>query len=141
MVYANQQAYYDAITASTNAGQSGPFIDFMLNEIYKTLKEHQGEELSTNDAEPVDRQFGIKFGDEFGIKSGIKFGINDKRLLLLIDGNPTITASDAAERMGVSLRGAEKIFKRLRDVGVISRQGSRKSVSWVINKWSPMSSS
>ncbi len=39
MVYANQQAYYDAITASTNAGQSGPFIDFMLNEIYKTLKE------------------------------------------------------------------------------------------------------
>ena len=37
MVYSNQQLYYDAITASTNAGQSGPFIDFMLNEIYKTL--------------------------------------------------------------------------------------------------------
>ena len=141
MVYANQQAYYDAITASTNAGHSGPFIDFMLKEIYKTLKEHQGEELPTNDVSTIDRQFGIKFGEEFGIKYGIKFGINDKRLLLLIDGNPTITASDAAERMGVSLRGAEKIFKRLRDVGVISRQGSRKSGSWVINKWSPMSSS
>ena len=39
MVYSNQQQYYDAITASTNAGQSGPFIDFMLNEIYKTLKQ------------------------------------------------------------------------------------------------------
>ena len=39
MVYANQQAYDDAITVSTNAGQSGSFIDFMLNEIYKTLKE------------------------------------------------------------------------------------------------------
>ena len=48
----------------------------MLNEIYKTLKEHRGEELSTNDAEPVDRQFGIKFGEEFGIK----FGINNKML-------------------------------------------------------------
>ena len=35
MVYANQQAYYNAITASTNAGQSGPFIDFMLNEIVR----------------------------------------------------------------------------------------------------------
>ncbi len=34
MVYSNQQSYYDAITASTNAGQSGPFIDFMLREIY-----------------------------------------------------------------------------------------------------------
>ena len=134
MVYANQQAYYDAITASTNAGQSGPFIDFMLNEIYKTLKEHQGEELPTNDANPIDKQFGIKFGEEFGIKYGIKFGINDKQLLLLIDSNPTITASDAAERMEISLRGAEKIFKKLRDAGVISRQGSRKSGSWVINK-------
>ena len=134
MVYSNQQQYYDAITASTNAGQSGPFIDFMLNEIYKTLKEHQGEELPTNDVSPIDRQFGIKFGEEFGIKYGIKFGINDKQLLLLIDSNPTITASDAAERMEISLRGAEKIFKKLRDSGVISRQGSKKSGSWIINK-------
>ena len=134
MIYANQQAYYDAITASTKAGQSGPFIDFMLKEIYKTLKEHQGEELPTSDVSPIDRQFGIKFGEEFGIKYGIKFGINDKQLLLLIDSNPTITASDAAERMEISLRGAEKIFKKLRDSGVISRQGSKKSGSWVINK-------
>ena len=134
MVYSNQQQYYDAITASTNAGQSGPFIDFMLKEIYKTLKEHQGEELPTNDVSPIDRQFGIKFGEEFGIKYGIKFGINDKQLLLLIDSNPTITASDAAERMEISLRGAEKIFKKLRDSGVISRQGSKKSGSWIINK-------
>ena len=134
MIYANQQAYYDAITASTKAGQSGPFIDFMLKEIYKTLKEHQGEELPTNDVSPIDRQFGIKFGEEFGIKYGIKFGINDKQLLLLIDSNPTITASDAAERMEISLRGAEKIFKKLRDSGVISRQGSKKSGSWIINK-------
>ena len=134
MVYSNQQQYYDAITASTKAGQSGPFIDFMLNEIYKTLKEHQGEELPTNDVSPIDRQFGIKFGEEFGIKYGIKFGINDKQLLLLIDSNPTITASDAAERMEISLRGAEKIFKKLRDSGVISRQGSKKSGSWIINK-------
>ena len=41
MVYSNQQQYYDAITASSNAGQSGPFIDFMLGEIYKTLKTSQ----------------------------------------------------------------------------------------------------
>ena len=29
MVYSNQQQYYDAITASSKAGQSGPFIDFI----------------------------------------------------------------------------------------------------------------
>ena len=124
MVYANQQAYYDAITASTNAGQSGPFIDFMLNEIFKTLKAHQGEDLGASAIDPIDKEFGIKFGEEFGIKYGIKFGINDKRLLLLLNSNPS----------GMSLRGAEKLMKRLKDAGVLSREGSRKNGTWVINK-------
>ena len=44
MVYSNQEAYYDAISASTAKGDSGPFIDFMLGEILKTLKAHQGTE-------------------------------------------------------------------------------------------------
>ena len=136
MVYINQQQYYDAITASSNAGQSGPFIDFMLNEIYKTLKSHQGEPLpaSSEGLSPIDKEFGIKFGEEFGIKYGIKFGINDKQLLLLLHSNPSLTAQDIAERIGLSLRGVEKQMKRLKDLGVISRQGSRKNGLWVINK-------
>ena len=43
MVHDNQQKYYDAITASTNGADSGPFIDFMLGEILKTLELHKGE--------------------------------------------------------------------------------------------------
>ena len=134
MVYADQQAYYDAITASTKAAQSGPFIDFMLGEIYKTLKEHQGEELSMTEVEPIDKEFGLKFGEEFGIKYGIKFGINDKQLLLLLNSNPSLTASEAAERIGMSQRGVEKLMKRLKDIGIVSRQGSRKNGLWIINK-------
>ena len=134
MVYANQQAYYDAITASTKAAQSGPFIDFMLGEIYKTLKEHQGEELSMTEVEPIDKEFGLKFGEEFGIKYGIKFGINDKQLLLLLNSSPSLTASEAAERIGMSQRGVEKLMKRLKDIGIVSRQGSRKNGLWIINK-------
>ena len=128
------QAYYDAITASTKAAQSGPFIDFMLGEIYKTLKEHQGEELSMTEVEPIDKEFGLKFGEEFGIKYGIKFGINDKQLLLLLNSNPSLTASEAAERIGMSQRGVEKLMKRLKDIGIVSRQGSRKNGLWIINK-------
>ena len=134
MVYANQQAYYDAITASTKAAQSGPFIDFMLGEIYKTLKEHQGEGLSMTEVDPIDKEFGLKFGEEFGIKYGIKFGINDKQLLLLLNSNPSLTASEAAERIGMSQRGVEKLMKRLKDIGIVSRQGSRKKGLWIINK-------
>jgi predicted HTH transcriptional regulator len=124
-----------AITASTNVRQSGPFIDFMLNEIFKTLKQHQGESLPlASDSNPIDKEFGIKFGEEFGIKFGIKFGINDKSLLLLLNSNPSSTAADAAEQLGMTQRGAEKLMKRLKEAGVISREGSRKNGIWIINK-------
>lgn len=129
MVYANQQAYYNAIGESSRQGQSGPFIDFMLAEIFKTLKARQGEQLP-----PTEDEFGTKFGEEFGIKFGIKFGINEKRLLLMLHDNPSLTATDIAERLGISQRAVEKQMKKLRDLGVISRQGSRKNGLWVINK-------
>lgn len=136
MVYANQQAYYNAIAASSNTGQSGPFIDFMLNEIYKTLKGHQGEPIANTNQETtptIDEEFGTKFGTKFGVKFGIKFGITDKKILLLLHSNPAITAQDIAKQIGISIRGVEKQIKRLRDLGIISRQGSRKSGLWVIN--------
>ena len=47
MVFANQQAYYDAIAASSNVGDSGPFIDFMLGELLEALRNHRGKERST----------------------------------------------------------------------------------------------
>ena len=41
MVYANQQAYYDAITESSRVANSCPFIDFMLNEcIFRGIPVH-----------------------------------------------------------------------------------------------------
>ena len=130
MVYANQQAYYDAITASTNAGQSGPFIDFMLNEIYKTLKAHQGEELPLSDTDSIDKKFGVKFG----VKFGIKFGVNEKRLLILLDETPGMPAQEIADYTGISKRGVEKQLKKLKDAGVLKRQGSDKNGMWIINK-------
>lgn len=47
MVFARQQDYYNAISESTRLSDSGPFIDFMLEEILNTLRQHQGEELAT----------------------------------------------------------------------------------------------
>ena len=129
MVYSNQQQYYDAISASKSAGQSGPFIDFMLGEIYKTLKAHQGNPLPNTEDE-----FDEKFGKEFGVKFGVKFGVNEKRLLLLLNESPGMSAQDAAGQIGISKRGIEKQLKKLKDVGAISRQGSDKNGIWIINK-------
>ena len=58
-----------AIRNARNAipkGDSGPFIDFKLGEILKTLKAHQEtEQIDYNHKEsPLDRQFGITFGRE-----------------------------------------------------------------------------
>lgn len=58
MVYANQEAYYNAIQASTAIADSGPFIDFMLQEILNTLKSHQGSLISQLDAVEVRDKFG-----------------------------------------------------------------------------------
>ena len=129
MVYANQQQYYDAIAASSKAGQSGPFIDFMLAEILNTLKAHQGEPLPD-----MDDEFGAKFGKKFGAKFGVKFGANEKRVLLLLDSDPSLSAGEIADRTGLSKRGIEKQLKKFRDIGVIARKGSDKNGLWIINK-------
>ena len=121
MVYSNQQSYYDAITASTNAGQSGPFIDFMLREIYNTLKAHKGEPLPADD-------------EEFGVKFGVKFGVNEKKVLQLLASNPELSVGDIAERVGLSKRGVEKQIKKFRDLGIIIREGSDKTGYWKVNK-------
>ncbi|MBP3775427.1 MAG: winged helix-turn-helix transcriptional regulator [Prevotella sp.] len=128
-VYSNQQQYYDAITASTNAGQSGQFVDFMLEEIYKTLKEHQGSPLPNTEDE-----FDAKFGKEFGVKFGVKFGVNERKVLLILTSNPSSSDGDIAEQVGLTKRGVEKQLKKFRDLGIIARKGSDKTGYWEIVK-------
>lgn len=136
MVFSNQQAYYDAITASTAAGESTPFIEFMLGEILTTLTAHQGEERTDIDANasPLEREFGVIFGSQFGIKFGIKFGDNDMRVLLLLNSNPTFSSQKIADRLNITKRTVEKIIKRMRENDLLERIGSNKSGYWKINR-------
>jgi ATP-dependent DNA helicase RecG len=71
---------------------------------------------------------------EFVARFGKEFGINDKQLLLKLDENPSLTASDISERMGVSTRAIEKQIKKFKDLGVIHRRGSRKNGLCIINE-------
>ena len=108
MVYANQQAYYDVITASTHAGQSGPFIDFMLNEIYKTLKSHQGEELM-----------------DVGNNVGNNVGNKERIILDAIRKRPTVTTPQLAELLGVTKRQCERILSNMKQQGLLRRVGTK----------------
>ena len=135
MVYSNQQAYYDAIGKSTHQATSTPFIEFMLDELLKTLKEHQGTPImiGKDQRESVDEEFEAKFGAEFGVKFGVKFGVNEKRTLLIISENPLTTSALIASEIGISQRAVEKQIKKFRDLGLIHRVGSDKAGHWIIN--------
>ena len=117
-------------------GESTPFIEFMLGEILATLEKHKGEEKPQigNNIFPVDREFGIIFGNEFGIKFGIKFGDNDKKVLLLLNSNPTYSSQRIADRLEITKRAVEKIIQRLREANIIERIGSNKSGYWKVNR-------
>lgn len=122
MVYANQEAYYNAIQASTNAANSGPFIDFMLQEILNTLKEHRGKPIIQSEIE--DCSVRDKVRDKFGISSG--------QIIELILQNPSITLDEIAAHLSVTRRSIEKKIKELRDAGIIKRIGSNKAGHWTI---------
>ena len=105
----------------------------MLGEIFKTLKEHQGNPLPNTEDE-FDAKFDAKFGKEFGVKFGVKFGVNERKVLLLLASNPSLSAGDIAEQIGLTKRGVEKQLKKFRDLGIITRKGSDKTGYWEIVK-------
>lgn len=126
MVFANQQAYYNAINQSTDAVNSGIFIEFMLQEIYNTLKNRQGEpEEKTKKTDAHD-------GTDVGINVGTDVGINEQKILKLIKQKKQITAKEVAEVLGISLRQSERLFATLKQKGIIHREGSNKFGYWEI---------
>lgn len=112
-------AYYDAITESSRIANSGPFIDFMLNEILSALKVHQVEETKND-------------GINIGISDGINVGINEQNILTLITNTPTITVREMANVLGMSLRQCERLVANMKCKNLIKRIGSNKSVFWEI---------
>ena len=119
MVHNSQQAYYAAIATSSENADSGPFIDFMLSEIHRTLESRRGEPIS--DA-------GI------GINIGIIVGINDtqKQILVLISENRAITIAQLAVEIGIAQRNIEANLAQLKKSGLVRRIGARKNGYWEI---------
>lgn len=111
MVYANQQAYYDAITESSRVANSCPFIDFMLNEILNALKAHKIENV---------------------VDVGINVGINERNILAIIANSPNATVRDMADSLGLALRQCERIIAEMKRKNLIKRKGSNKSGLWEI---------
>ena len=127
LVFSNQQAYYDAITASSQAANSGPFIDFMLSEILETLKSHQGEELNR-----VHDKVHHKFHDKV---HGKYPDITDSawNVLDYLGEHNSASAAMVAEALGMSERMVRKHIATLKASGLLSRMGSNKNGKWIVD--------
>ena len=128
MVYANQQQYYDAISASTNMGQSDPFIDFMLGEIQKTLETHRGEPLQEV-PNKLHNKVPNKLREAFPLLSDATWDIYG---MLKDDGRQT--SAHLAERIGISERMVKKYISQLKAHGLLTRIGSNKAGYLVTHK-------
>ena len=118
MVYANQQAYYDAIAQSTKQGDCGPFIDFMLGEIQRAVISHKGTL--------------VKATANVGVSVGVNVGVNELKILNIIARNDHVTAKQMSEIIGISQRQVEKLLSSLTKKQIIERVGADKNGYWRI---------
>ena len=128
MVYANQQQYYDAITASSNAANSGPFIDFMLGEILKTLEAHKGNPIQVF-PNKVPNKVPNKLLQAFPDIQSMSWSVYQ-----LLTANGHLTTIQIAESLGVSDRMVRKHINTLKTKGLITRIGSNKTGYWQVHK-------
>ena len=133
MVYANQQAYYDAIGESSKQGQSGPFIDFMLAEIFKTLKAHQGEPLPNKVQGQVPNKIPNKIPNKL---RALHPELSDAiwSIYMGIKANPHATAEELGLALGIGSRMVRKHIAVLREAKLIERIGGNKTGYWKIIK-------
>lgn len=97
MVYNNQDKYYQAINQSTEAGDSGIFIVFMLREILNALRGH----MSSQD--PLEAVFRC------------------------IQDNPGVRTGMLAERLSISRRTAERHLQALKKAERIEFRGAPRN--------------
>lgn len=93
------------IVAATKAGQSGPFIDFLMREIRNTLQKNLEDKVPNK---------------------------SELTILDLLSHNPGLTRSELASQIGLTDNGVKKILGNLKAAGWIERTGSNKSGYWIV---------
>ncbi len=123
MVYQHQDDYYLAIRQSTQQTDSAPFIEFMLQMIYNAISE--ANNIKSND--------GLNDDLNDGLNDGLKLSNLDKDILMLIQQDRYKTNAQLAEKCGKSQSTIERRVKFLKDAGLITRIGAKKTGYWQVN--------
>ena len=110
MVHRNQQEYYAALNSSTENTDCGIFVEFMLSEILKTMKDRG----LTPAANQVD-----------GVNGGVNGGVNE--VLAYIETYAGCRANEIEKNLAIPLRSVERHLAALRNDGKIEFRGAPKS--------------
>lgn len=94
----------------------------------ETKSESSGTSLSSSE-ESIEM---VGFSSEKSTGSSEKTSNSSEKILELIKQNPKISAAGIAMEIGISLRGVEKQIKKLREAGIIKRNGADKGGYWEI---------
>lgn len=118
-VEASQSQYRYALRASSDAGDSGVFITFMLHLILAALEKCGRSVKPAAMAKPDGTD---------SIKSDL---IND--LLKILTQKPDATYDDLSADLGVSAATVKRRLADLKKAGAITREGSKKVGTWKVN--------
>ncbi|TMN98287.1 Fic family protein [Pseudoalteromonas sp. S558] len=119
MVHQHQDDYYLAIRQSTQQTDSAPFIEFMLQMIFDAITEAKTSETE---------------GLNAGLSEGLKLSDVDKVILAFIEQDRYMTNAQLAEKSGKSQSTIERRIKVLKDVGLITRIGAKKTGYWQVKQ-------
>lgn len=111
VVKENQQKYYQALEDAGSAGESTPFVEFMLEVILKSLKDF------------------IKQNKKSDQESSQK---SDQKIFALMAKNNRITINELCSITNLSESGVKKIIKKLKDENRVIRIGSLKAGQWEV---------
>ncbi len=100
-----QSSYYHAIRVATDANDTSPFIEYMLETIRDTL---------------------LKLLDETSDLRG--------KILTLISEGRFTTAGEVSKALGVSDRTVERTLASLKADGLIVREGAKKTGRWTMSE-------
>ncbi|MBO4311531.1 MAG: Fic family protein [Desulfovibrionaceae bacterium] len=123
IVWAHQQEYYQAISASSAKGESGPFIDFMLDKILRTLRAKDKAHGAA--AQKSSRKVNQKTNQETSQKSS-------QKIMAVMKSMPDVTLAELAEATGLSIAGVKWNIRRLKEANLVRRVGPDKGGHWEV---------
>ena len=113
----SQQGYYNALEAAGSAGESTPFVAFMLQAILRSCEEELAAERDVPKTVPknvpINRQ---------------------EKIIRLMQENSAITIEQLAHACDVSDKTIKRDIAKLKEEGRVERVGSLKSGNWNVKE-------